>query len=430
MSVPNPARIKEIQSYVDAHPTHGERRIAKALGVPRGSMPRLLKHIQRSQHVTLIGTSGGVRNDTAKEILGDERVIECEPCNSIRTLEDLISKTETNLDIWEVDHHIVNKHDLAYKDETGNAHVVELFQVKAWLKRKAGPADSEVISELWEELKRQKMPAMSKTVAPRQKSDKLLEISIPDLHYGSLSWHAETDEDYDSSIAEKRFLEAVQSLIEKGLVFGFSRALFPIGSDFFHIDTPANTTAAGTPLDADTRWQRSFVRGVKVVRTAIEMIRKHAPVDILVISGNHDTTRAFYLGELIASVYENYGDVTVNNSPKTRKYFQWGTNLLGFAHGNNEKAASLPNLMAGEMPQAWAATTHREWHVGHLHHSKEHWFEAGREQNATRIRTLPSLCGTDAWHKKQGYVGARKAAEAYLWSKLDGYVGHFSFSPR
>ena len=32
----------------------------------------------------------------------------------------------------------------------------------------------------------------------------------------------------------------------------------------------------------------------------------------------------------------------------------------------------------------------------------------------------------DAWHSSRGYVGERRAAECYLWSKTTGYYGHYS----
>jgi hypothetical protein len=49
---------------------------------------------------------------------------------------------------------------------------------------------------------------------------------------------------------------------------------------------------------------------------------------------------------------------------------------------------------------------------------------------SVRVRVLPSLSGTDAWHYRKGYVGSMRAAEAYLWSYDDGYAGHFSASAR
>jgi len=424
--------IEPIRRYLADHPDHGERRISKALGIPKGTVSRLLKnHFSHGRRV-LLGVAGGITLGSAKELL--ERIIESKPSRTVQSLDDLLREAKVDLKEWMVDHHIVNSYEMGYKDEAGRAHKLPLFQVKAWLKRRPGPPDSEVLKQLWEQMRKDPLPQARVPKAPKawsiDRADRLLEISIPDLHLGALAWGKETGEDYDSAIAEKRFLDSVRDLVAKGSVFGFSRILFPVGSDFFHTDTPEGSTAAGTRVDVDTRWQRSFVHGVRILRKAIELLRTYAPVDIVVISGNHDTARAFYLGEVLSAAYEKCPDVKVDNGPATRKYYRWGTVLLGLAHGDKVKYAALPNLMAGEARHLWAETTHHEWHVGHLHHSKEHWFEAGREQNATRIRVLPSLAGTDAWHAQQGYIGARKAAEAYLWSKAAGYVGHFNFTAR
>jgi hypothetical protein len=35
---------------------------------------------------------------------------------------------------------------------------------------------------------------------------------------------------------------------------------------------------------------------------------------------------------------------------------------------------------------------------------------------------MSSLSGTDSWHHKKGYIGARKSAEAYLWDAETGLV--------
>jgi hypothetical protein len=44
--------------------------------------------------------------------------------------------------------------------------------------------------------------------------------------------------------------------------------------------------------------------------------------------------------------------------------------------------------------------------------------------NGVVIRVLPSLSGLDFWHYQQGYSPRYRAAEAHLWSKESGYVGH------
>jgi len=40
----------------------------------------------------------------------------------------------------------------------------------------------------------------------------------------------------------------------------------------------------------------------------------------------------------------------------------------------------------------------------------------------------PSLSGTDAWHHEHGYVGSTRSAQSYMYSKDNGYRGHFQVS--
>ena len=42
------------------------------------------------------------------------------------------------------------------------------------------------------------------------------------------------------------------------------------------------------------------------------------------------------------------------------------------------------------------------------------------------VHTLPSIAGTDCWHSEHGYIGTRKASEAFIYSKSGGYYGQFS----
>ena len=112
--------------------------------------------------------------------------------------------------------------------------------------------------------------------------------------------------------------------------------------------------------------------------------------------------------------------------PKPRKYVRYGRVLLGITHGNEEKHSSLPTIMASECPEHWGQTTTRVWHIGHLHKKKQVHFIGTDTIDGVIVTTLPALCATDAWHHLKGYVNPHRAAEAYIWSKKRGYVGHFS----
>src|SRR5690606_36994603 len=106
---------------------------------------------------------------------------------------------------------------------------------------------------------------------------------IFDLHLGKMGWSEETgDGDYDIRIAESRFRTALEDLITKASGYSTGRILFIIGNDFFNSDRnyPFTSTTSGTPQEDDTRWQKSFRLGVRLITEAILRLSQIAPVDV------------------------------------------------------------------------------------------------------------------------------------------------------
>lgn len=252
--------------------------------------------------------------------------------------------------------------------------------------------------------------------------ERLLEISIFDPHLGKLAWAPESGENYDIKIAKSRFQEATAYYLDLAKALQVTKILFVLGNDLFHTDGITNATTAGTPQDWDVRWQKAFTEVRKLMIQCIDNLRTVAPVDVLIVPGNHDRAQCYYLGEALECWYHNCKEVVVDNSPKLRKYYKFGTNLLGFTHGSEEKQDDLPMIMATEEPMMFAQTTHREWHTGHLHK-----YLAEEKFGVTR-RILPSIAGTDAWHKSKGYVGNIKSAQAYLYSSEEGFLAYFQYN--
>jgi predicted phosphodiesterase len=146
-------------------------------------------------------------------------------------------------------------------------------------------------------------------------------------------------------------------------------------------------------------------------------------VHVIVISGNHDYERMFYAGDVIAGWFRNDENVTVDNGESSRKYFQYGTNMLMFTHGDNEKPSEMPLIMATEQPEMFAKTEHREAHCGHFHK------EQVNEYRGIKVRFIPSICPNDEWHKKMGYE-AKRAGQAYVWNKVRGLEGYLQCNVR
>ena len=358
---------------------------------------------------------------------------------TVRTVEDALKKADVDETLWEIERFVVNSWEVGMK--LGNAatgfRVVTkpLWQVKVWLRTKRGWTVPEMRQLIMDDAK-SVAPNYRRIVRPkRSRPENLLaELSIFDHHFGKLAWKPESGDNYDLKIAERRYMNAAADLLARAERLDVSRILFVVGNDFLHVDQGASfATTRGTVQDCDGRWQKAFRVGLRCAVQVTDMARNIAPVDVQIVSGNHDAEKVFCLGEALAGRYHGAADVRVLNEPSFWQYYRFGVNLIGFNHGdamNDRRIQQLPNTMASDRPADWAETTTREFHLGHFHSEKEQvWiFRAAQCVQKVVVRFLPSLCGTDAWHRRQNYKSPL-AAELHLYDYTMGRYGYFSHSP-
>lgn len=255
-------------------------------------------------------------------------------------------------------------------------------------------------------------------------SGRLLELGIPDLHLAKLCWGQETGHpDYDIRIAADLYRKAVASLVDSARGMGIGRILLPIGNDLLNSDNAAGETTAGTPqaTSEDSRWKKAYMTACDLIVEVVEKLAVEFPVDVVVVAGNHDEERCFYLGQYVKSWFRQHPNVTVDNGPTQRKYYRFGTTLIGLTHGSEENPTRLPLIMATERKDLWTATDHHEWHLGHLHH------QILKEDIGCKVRWLPSLTPPDEWHASKGFVGNDQAAEAFVYDLTDGMIASLYF---
>ena len=236
------------------------------------------------------------------------------------------------------------------------------------------------------------------------------EISLPDFHYGKIGGMSQTQANAD-------FLNTIKELHRKAEGLNIEKFILPIGNDGLNSEGYSRATTKGTPQHDAEEWQETFRGYWKLLVIAIDYLSAFAPVDVIVIQGNHDFERMFYIGEVIESWYKDCAAVTVDNSYDSRKYYRYGKNMLMFTHGDKEKPANMPLLMATEQPLMFAQCPYREVHCGHQHR------EIVNTYQGVKVRFLPSICTNDAWHKTMGYNAPREA-QAYIWNKEKGCEGY------
>lgn len=256
----------------------------------------------------------------------------------------------------------------------------------------------------------------------RTEGNHLLVINPADVHIGKLAVALETGDEYNTKIATERVLEGITGLIAKSKGFNIEKVLFCIGNDILHIDNVYNTTTAGTPQDADGKWWQHFELALDVYVKCVEILRQIAPVDVIHSMSNHDYQSGFHLAHALKSWFRNTKDVTFDISVAHRKYYKYGSNLIGLEHGDGAKMANLPLLMANENPKEWSETKFRYWYLHHLHHKVKHkWLDA-KDYIGVTVEYMRSPSGTDSWHSRKGFTGVQKAVEGFIHERNSGQI--------
>ena len=340
---------------------------------------------------------------------------------TIKTLDEALKAANVDTDTYSVDRYVINSWQVTMKIDDKPVTKTN-YQIKVWLKPIVINPVEVALKGLITQLPKHE-PVYCTTIGTPD-GNYLLEVGLNDIHFGMLAWDKETGTDWDIKLAEKIFVDTVKKILERVEHFKISRILFPIGNDFFHLNSPDGLTpSAHNRLDYDSRLAKIYQAGKMAVFKAIEYCLGVASVDIIWVPGNHDPETSYFLVDALKEHYSNIDNVTVDISPKVRKYYQWGNCMIGMTHGNEEPHRDLPTIMAAEEPEIWSQTKFREWHVGHFHKKKQTNYIAGDTFGGVVVRVLPSICGTDSWHYKKGYIHPFRTGEAIIWDKNEGNIG-------
>jgi hypothetical protein len=409
------------------------RAIAKKHGVHAKSVWKISKKLHLPQRVispqkqeTEYVSSQPTRTD---EIKKDEWIVSL-PKTRVHTLDELIKFCEVDTALWEVDRFICNKWEVAVKVNDGKdiSHVETeaLYQVKAWLKKKKVQAF--ILDEI-ADLKRLAgtySPSFPAIIKGRSSgpSGNVVEHAMYDHHFGGLIWGKETGgADWDLELADETWRTALTTSIQRTAAFEPEGSLFVVGQDLMNSDNKAGTTERGTRQDMDSRYQKVYEVAKKAVVWAIDQQLDHyGKVYVPVVCGNHDPLATWHLGDYLSALYRKSKNVTVDNAPNFRKYWEFGVNMLMFSHGNAKcKLEDYGSTMAAEQPAMWGRTLWREAHTGDKHQRRT------IEGKGFTVRILTTLRPPCAWTAEQMYQSMR-VAESLIWNRTAGLIGSTNYS--
>jgi len=253
-----------------------------------------------------------------------------------------------------------------------------------------------------------------------------LVIDPSDIHVGKLASLDETGQHYDIQMAVSQVDEAVDGLIEKSNGFSIDKIFFVMGNDVLHIDNPKRTTTSGTPQDTAGMWHDAFQAAKSMYVRAIERMLPLADVHVIFNPSNHDYMSGYMLAQTVEAYYRNHDNVTFDVTISHRKYTQYGNSMIATSHGDGAKLDNLPLLMATEKPNMWNKCDYRYIYLHHIHHKQRHKFMDNKDFIGVTAEYLRTPSPSDSWHHRNGYVGSKKAVEAFIHSKEHGQVARLT----
>lgn len=258
---------------------------------------------------------------------------------------------------------------------------------QAWIKQRAGISTADVLEAIRETVQPVQLPACETP------GDTMLEIPIFDAHFG-----VATLDDYAHQLAE--ILDVLQSK-------HWAEVHCIVGQDCLHTNDLRGHTAKGTDIgrvDFAAAWRDAWAFWCTILEAAVEA----APaVHVHFSRGNHDESTAWCFFKALEARFR--GTAAFDDSMAPRKAFTWEGCFVGYGHC--EYTRQMDRIFRDfvmDFPEAFAGSTCREIHTGHLHSEST--------DDGIVVRRLASAVPPDEWSQNNGYIGAHKRFMLFEYS--------------
>ena len=285
--------------------------------------------------------------------------------------------------------------------------------------------------ELIQELSLQARPFPPVNVPEAVMSGYCLMPMLTDHHFGKIAFGYKR-ESWSLDEARQVWQEAVSYYLYKAQGLPIAQILLPIGNDLLHTNSDANTTKRGTPMEVSESFGNLYKYVRDVVVSCIIELAEVAPVEVVMVPGNHDEDAVLRLGDYLEGLFQDHPVVTINNKQYRRKYFKWGSTGIGFTHGEKVKPRDLHGAFSNDVPQIFSNVKYRYFFVGHLHKNASRklsiYDERRDEYMGTQVEICPSLCPTDKWHFDHNFTGNQRSSKCFVFDADKGRVAEWYFN--
>jgi len=326
----------------------------------------------------------------------------------VKSLDELIEKCHIDTDKWEITKYVQN-----FWGNGTNPH----WQVKAWLGKKS---TEQVFQDSFVDFLASYQPVSQEVMSPKffpEKPNGMLIINKQDSHLNK--WDVDGDNDVTSRMAKIMYkvdVIATQAQLSNNL----EEITYIIGSDEFNSEY-TNTTTKGTPQQNTHTYHTSFEYICNHEVLMITMLLQHAKhVNVVYVAGNHDEFVGWHMVNWLQTYFRNTDRLTIDDSPKYRKYVSYGNSALMFNHGDAIKPAKLAALFPIEYRDQWSF--HHNFYIftGDKHHEVSHDF------NGIKFYQIPAFSNAKSlWDDKNGHTMSKGEVTAFLIDQAEGMTNIF-----
>lgn len=290
----------------------------------------------------------------------------------------------------------------------GGGEYYYCYQSKISVQPKKQTVNPEFIKQYFDDLLREladNLPEFPQAPLESYSEDGVtVEVDMADFHLGKLTFGKNGDitgdlinamHDIYNQIAGKKIKEIL---------------LVSLGDITQYDSSGKKQTTRGTDVDStDETPQELFDMALNVSIYIAMLFMRLAPVRVISVFGNHDENVSYYLFKALALYFRNSEDISFDVDHNAHKAVLIGKTLVGFSHGNANKARLKTNLLQVLYRELWGQATWSEIHVGH-YHSEEH-----KEDGGLTVRYIPSISPSDKWHHDNLFIGAKRAVTAFVY---------------
>ena len=326
----------------------------------------------------------------------------------VKSLDELIEKCHIDTDKWEITKYVQN-----FWGNGTNPH----WQVKAWLGKKS---TEQVFQDAFVDFLASYQPVSQEVMSPKfvpEKPNGMLVINKQDSHLNK--WDVDGDNDVTSRMAKIMYkvdVIATQAQLSNNL----EEITYIIGSDEFNSEY-TNATTKGTPQQNTHTYHNSFEYICNHEVLMITMLLQHAKhVNVVYVAGNHDEFVGWHMVNWLQTYFRNTDRLTIDDSPKYRKYVSYGNSALMFNHGDAIKPAKLAGLFPIEYRDQWSF--HHNFYIftGDKHHEVSHDF------NGIKFYQIPAFSNAKSlWDDKMGHTMSKGEVTAFLIDQAEGMTNIF-----